>query len=73
MKLTIPWYMWALIYTGVVCCITSVFLSAASCKASEKRELEKSDKLETLAIVLQAIGYLLATGLGFVCMAVYSS
>lgn len=72
MKLTIPWYMWVLMYTGVAFCITAVFLSRASCKAIEKRELEKSDKLGTLAIVLQTIGYILATGLGLVCLAVYS-
>ena len=72
MTLNIPWYLWVLIYTGVACSIASVFTSRASMNAWEKRNIEKSDQLDKLTLLLSCFGWALATGLGLVCMAIFS-
>nr|DAQ66454.1 MAG TPA: hypothetical protein [Caudoviricetes sp.] len=72
MTLNIPWYLWVLIYTGVACSITSVFTSRASMKAWRERNIERSDQLDKLTLLLSCFGWALATGLGLVCMAIFS-
>ena len=72
MTLNIPWYLWVLIYAGVACSITSVFTSRASMKAWRERNIERSDQLDKLTLLLSCFGWALATGLGLVCMAIFS-
>lgn len=70
MKWAIPWYLQALIYIGLACCVVAIILLIVAWKVDEKWGLEKGDSLAKAALIMTIIGGVLVLGVGLVCMVI---